>query len=207
MKKRISFICFGIALIVVFLPQVLLFAQEFSADLINTTQLGSSQGKIFVRQGKVRLEFPETITVTRMDKKVVWVLIPAQKIYMEQPFDPSNLIVTTKKMDNEVSREVVGVEVIDGKMATKYKVVYKDALGKDEVILIWVAEGLDIPLKTAAEDSSWVMEYRNIKTTSPDDSLFEIPADYQKISMQLPPMGDIHNNIDPPMNVLTDGLN
>ena len=46
-----------------------------------------------------------------------------------------------------------------------------------------------MPVKTAAVDGSWSQELKNIKMGSQSDSLFELPAGYQKMQMpQLPMM-------------------
>ena len=43
------------------------------------------------------------------------------------------------------------------------------------------------PVKTAAADGSWTVEYKNIDRGSQADSLFEVPAGFQKTAM--PGMG------------------
>ena len=46
-------------------------------------------GKIYVSDGKMRQEFiderGQTVTIVRPDKKVVWVLIPPGRTYLEMP--------------------------------------------------------------------------------------------------------------------------
>jgi hypothetical protein len=47
----------------------------------------------------------------------------------------------------------------------------------------WWATDINFPVKTAADDGSWVMEYRDINIGSQPDSLFDIPSGYQKLSI------------------------
>lgn len=53
----------------------------------------------------------------------------------------------------------------------------------------WVATDIHFPIKTAAIDGSWSMEYRNIRMGPKPDSLFEIPKGYQKTTVPARPGG------------------
>ncbi len=98
--KRQSRITLGVLVIValIFLFGGIAFAQDFSADMVSTTKSGVVTGKIFVTKEKTRMEMPQAITITRMDKNVVWILMPDQKMYMEQSLKPENVVATTDKM-------------------------------------------------------------------------------------------------------------
>ena len=189
MKNRVKLISLVISVFILFLATIVL-AEDFSADMINTTKGGIFKGKIFISKDKTRMETLEGITITRMDKKVVWILMPKDKMYMEQPFDPSKAVASSEKVSGEIERKLIGQEIIDGKMTNKYQIVYNQN-GKRETIFQWLAVGLKIPVKTAAGDNSWIMEYKNIKTGKQSDALFEVPADYQKFSYQRPSVKDI----------------
>jgi hypothetical protein len=116
--------------------------------------------------------------------------MPKDKMYMEQPFDPSKAVATSEKINGEIERKLIGQETIDGRMTNKYQILYNQN-GKRETIFQWLAAGLMIPIKTAAGDNSWTMEYKNINIGKQSDALFEVPADYQKFSYQMPSMKDI----------------
>jgi len=189
MKNRVKLISLVIGVFIFFLVTIVL-AEDFSADMISTTKDGIFKGKIFVSKDKIRMENPQSITITRMDRKIVWILMPRDKKYMEQPFDPSKVVATSEKISGEIERKLIGQEIIDGRMTNKYQVVYNQN-GKRVTIFQWFAAGLNIPVKTVAGDNSWTMEYKNIKTGKQSDSLFEVPAGYQKFSYQVPSMKDI----------------
>jgi len=180
------------AKITVFGLMILLFffggtasAQDFSADMVSTTKEGVFTGKIYVAKEKTRMEMPQAITITRVDKSVVWILMPEQKMYMEQPLKPENIAASTDKMPGEIERKHLGTETVDGKKTKKYRIVYT-AGNKRETIFQWVDTDSGFPIKTAAEDGSWIMEYKNLKTGKQPDTLFEIPAGYQKMSFGIP---------------------
>lgn len=189
MKNKVKLISLVIGVFILFLATIVL-AEDFSADMINTTKGGIFKGKIFISKDKMKMETQEGITITRMDRKVVWILMPKDKMYMEQPFDPSKAVATSEKVNGEIERKLLGQETVDGKMTNKYQIVYNQN-GKRETIFQWLAVGLMIPVKTAAGDNSWIMEYKNIKTGKQSDALFEVPVDYQKLSYQRPSMKDI----------------
>jgi len=169
----------------IFLFTSIALAEDFSADMINTSRGGIFQGKIFVTKDKMRMETPQSISITRMDRRVVWILMPKDKMYMEQPFDPSKAVATSEKVMGEIERKFIGKEIIDGRMTDKYQIVYNQN-GNRATIFQWLAAGLKIPVKTAAADNSWIMEYKNIKIGSQPAALFEVPPDYQKFSYQMP---------------------
>ncbi|MCG2813562.1 MAG: DUF4412 domain-containing protein, partial [Thermodesulfovibrionales bacterium] len=115
----------------------------------------------------------------------VWMLMPEQKMYMEQPLKPENVPASTDKMPGEVERKHLGTETVDGKKTEKYRIVYT-AGSKRDAIFQWVDTDSGFPIKTAAEDGSWTTEYKNLKVAKQPDILFEIPAEYQKMSFGIP---------------------
>jgi hypothetical protein len=159
---------------------------EFSADVVNTSAgMGTTSGKIYVSKDKTRMEMEQAIVIARMDKKVSWVIMPLQKQYMEQAIDPRSVAGTDEKMPGELERTLVGKETVDGRSTEKYRITY-NAMGKKETVFQWLDPRIKIPVKTAAEDGSWSMEFRNIHAGPQADSLFEVPAGYSKFSMLSP---------------------
>jgi hypothetical protein len=169
-------------------------AADFSADMINKAGGRTFKGKIFVSKDKTRMESPESISITRMDKKVVWILMPKEKMYMEQSFNPAQAPATSEKVTGEVERKKIGQEVIDGKNTDKYEVVYLQNKKKTSMYQ-WIAQSIAMPVKMAAVDGSWSIEYKNIKTGKQPDSIFEIPQGYQSFSMGKPTMKDLFKGL------------
>ncbi len=166
------------------------FAVDFSADVVTTQSGKTFSARVFVSGEKSRMEAPESISISRVDKKVVWILMPGQKMYMEQPFDPKKMTTAAEKVEGELERTPLGKDTVDGKTADKYKVTYEIDGTKNEM-LQWMETGSSLPLKSAALDGSWSVEYRNIKTGPQPDSLFEVPSDYKKFSMDMPDIGNM----------------
>ena len=170
-------------------------AQDFSAQIVSKSEDDVFQGKIFFTKDKVRMETGQVITITRMDKNIMWMLMPDEKMYMEMPMPSQNIVAGKDKMPGEIERKLVGKEAVDGKMADKYRIVYE--LGnKKETIFTWIINNLNLPIKTASSDGSWQVEYKNIKTGRQPAVLFEIPAGYNKFSPKMPSLSDIGGMLD-----------
>jgi len=179
MKKTILVSLFLVATIALYC--VAAGMPEFSADMIVKTKSNTMLSKIYFSNNKIRTETDKSIGIIRMDKNVMWTLMPAQKMYMESKFDPQKAPVTTEKVPGEVSRVKLGNEKINGVACTKYKVTYKDNK-KTTQSYQWMSSD-NIPMKTAAIDGSWSTEYKNLKKGKVDPSLFEVPKGYSKFSM------------------------
>ena len=62
-------------------------AMSFSADFYGSD---GQSGKIYMDSNKIRMETQEMISITRHDKMVVWLLMPGEKIYMEQALNSAD---------------------------------------------------------------------------------------------------------------------
>jgi len=161
-------------------------AFEFSADTITTMKDGQKvAGKMYFKPDKFRMDMKtneDMIMITRIDKKVIWNIMPKEKMYMELPFDLKNKPKVEEKYPGEIERKEVGRETIDGHPTTKYLITYKIDDKKNQVYQ-WLATDIKFPIKTAGIDGAWVQEFKNIKMGSQPNSLFELPAGYKKFQM------------------------
>lgn len=158
------------------------WALDFSADVISTADGRTFNSKIYVSNDKVRMEAAGTTTISRMDKKVVWVIMPQQNMYMEQMMNPERVPAATEKMPGEIERKLLGTDTVDGRAVEKYRVRYTSN-GTEAAVLQWIDPKTKIPLKTASEDGKWVMEYKNLVVGPQPESFFNIPAGYKKFAM------------------------
>ncbi len=167
-------------------------AIEFSADTITTFKgEHKAEGKMYYRTDKFRTDLKAPagmIAITRIDKKVVWSLMPKEKMYMEIPFDLKNKPKVEEKFEGEIERKEVGKETIDGHPTKKYLISYQIGNKKDQVYQ-WIASDIHFPVKTSAVDGSWTQEFKNIKIGPQPDSLFELPLGYTKMKMPQMPGG------------------
>ncbi len=172
-------------------------AAEFSADVLNLYQGQETRAKIYVQTDKIRMETPDTEehTILRTDKKVIWIVIPEEKTYLEihSPQTQGSAV----KMKGEVNRQYVSSETLNGYATKKYEVHYldKDTLHKAHQ---WIASDLNYPIKISALDGSWSTEYRNIRIAPQPASLFEIPEGFDRVSKSAPSPADSKPEANPP---------
>ena len=157
-------------------------AADFAADVVGQGEQGAMSGKMYVHGEGVRMEMAQAVTITRMDKKVVWILMPSEQMYMEQPLNPRDAVMSGAAKSGETERKSLGPDTVDGKQTEKFQVTY-DYEGTRSSVYEWVEPSLGMPIKVAAVDGSWWMEYHNVKTGPQDASLFEVPSGYQKFAM------------------------
>jgi negative regulator of sigma E activity len=128
-------------------------AAEFSADMIQKSPMGNTNGKVFVK-GEMAAGG-------------------------EQNMAPP----TPEEMQKIGDKKDLGEEKVNGYKCKKFRYTSKDpSVG---TTTMWISKKLNFPIKTEMEGSSgpMSMEYKNIQEKELPDSLFEIPAGYQKMSM------------------------
>ena len=186
-NNRLLTLLFPFALAVLFaaFPLPSARAVEFSADLVIQPKGDEAMsGKIFVKGEKVRQETAEEgetqIMIIRPDKKVTWMITPEEKTYMEMPYQSEDKTFEEWTAEKEKKAKFLGEETASGLPCKKFETV-EDG----EKTLFWIPKQFAFPIKV--EDSEVVMEYKNIKEGSVPDSLFELPAGYEKISMPVTP--------------------
>ncbi len=176
----------GFVLLLGVRPEAVL-AADFSADQVITSNGKTMKGKIYFASDRWRSEMSGSegihpVTIGRMDKKVMWMLIPDRKAYMEMSLRPDKVPQTEEKLDKEVSRKKIGSETIDGHPCDKYEVTVTSN-GRTDRMFQWVATDIHFPIKTASADGKTVTEYKNVKMGKPADSLFETPKGYRRMAM------------------------
>ncbi|MDD2903792.1 MAG: DUF4412 domain-containing protein [Syntrophales bacterium] len=161
-------------------------AADFSAQVVSRTGSQEVKGKIYLQGEKMRQEFsaPEglSINIFRPDKQVMWVIMPAQKMYMEMPFGQSDLGKTMQMPQDKAKMKLLGTETVNGYETEKYETTVKGR-GREVKHYIWVAKKLGVPIKMTSADGSFSMEYRDIKEGNVPAAKFEVPPGYQKMTM------------------------
>ena len=167
-------------------------AAEYSADVKQSMpgQNGAMNmnAKIYVKGQMERREssgpMGKMITIVRRDKGVAWVLMPAQKSYMERKMGNVNskgdtMASILKRMPNY---KKVGTANIAGYVCDKY--TFKDTERKTSGTA-WISPQLKAQLKMEMKMGNGKMNYAlsNIKEGKQANSLFNIPKGYKKMEM------------------------
>ena len=166
----------------------------YSADIVSESSAMTSKSRMYVKGTKQRMEASEegqkVINIIRADKKVMWMLMPDEKMYMEMPLNSQKEDITSKLNDPDVKTEkkFLADETVDGHPSKKYHVIMTRKGKKESSGHMWEATDLNnFPVKWQDEDRKTTVTWKNIKFGDVPDSMFEIPAGYKKMSM--PGMG------------------
>jgi outer membrane lipoprotein-sorting protein len=176
---------------------------EYSAE-VTMTYLGDAaasggdeeiKGKVIRAHEKERREMTVEgdleILIIRLDRKLVWSISPEEKLYVESSLDEAlgrTPAADGKLREPEVNLKTIGIETIDGVQATKQKIVGKDVDGSPIDGVVWVSEQgivLRVDSNVVDEDGQHHtvrMELHNLRIGPQDPKLFEIPADYKRVT-------------------------
>lgn len=167
---------------------------SYSADYVMETEEGAMRGKTFVAPGKERREDAgtggvSTVTIRRDDLKKMWILMPAERMYMEmntgQP-DPSGRAATNPD-DYDAEMTVVGPERLAGLDTIKHKVVMTGKDGTRMGGFWWItSDGIPVKMDMLAKEAGSKMrlkqELSNIEIGPQAADLFEIPEGYNSMA-------------------------
>ncbi|MGH7228798.1 MAG: DUF4412 domain-containing protein [Nitrospiraceae bacterium] len=166
-------------------PQV-----EYSADSVMQTEEMTTEQHVYVTPAKERRETltgsgDGSVQIFRYDSKVMWMLMPSEKMYMEHSMgknkgnDPSQW---------DFEETVMGEETLNGVKVTKYKTIATSTDGKKYGGFSWrTREGIsvktDLLYKEGNEKKRMMTELKNVKVGRQDPQLFEVPKGYTKLDM------------------------
>lgn len=168
-------------------PQV-----EYSADSTIQSEEGTMQQHVYATPTKERKEMltgagDGGIQIFRYDTKVMWVLMPSEKMYMEHSMTGG------QKQQNDPSQwtyedTVMGEETLNGMKTTKYKTIATSTDGKKYGGFSWrTKEGIsikqDLLYKEGNEKKRMLTELKNLVIGRQDPALFEIPEGFMKLDM------------------------
>jgi len=171
-------------------PSPFAFAKQYSADMVITSSDGNVlTNKIYMDDGKVRTDMSmhgmAMVLIARPDQQKVYRILVDQKMVMETPYDAAKYKKLMGPAGPDARFELIGPDTLQGVACTKYKVTSGDG----KVSNLWVDASTKAPVMMMAEDNSVTIQWKNYKTGPQDASLFEPPADYQKVAMPTMPAG------------------
>jgi hypothetical protein len=167
-------------------PQV-----EYSADSMIQSEEGTIQQRVYAAPAKERKEMltgagDGAVQIFRYDTKVMWMLMPSEKMYMEHS-------IAGKSQGNDPSQwtyedTVMGEETLNGMRVTKYKTIATSTDGKKYGGFSWrTREGIsikqDLLYKEGNDKKRMLTELTNVQIGRQDPKLFEIPEGFTKLDM------------------------
>lgn len=169
---------------------------EYSADYIMETAEGAIRGRLNGAPGLERredlVEGNTMVSIRRDDKKVLWMLMPQERMYMEMKLGQMEGAKSRTPSPEEYKTEFteVGREEVNGMMTTKSKVIMTGADGSKMGGFWWTTDDgllvkMDVLSIAKGEKIRMKRELSNVKIGPQPRDLFEIPAGYQSMSMGL----------------------
>lgn len=162
---------------------------EYSAFSVSEFSQGAVKGRVYHKPTMERRETASggmnMITIMRFDKKVIWMVMPDEQMYMQVPMGrPRNDDLSAYQME----RTVVGPEVLNGVKTTKYKIIMTRPDGSKFGGFTWVTpQGISVKLDAIGmADGSKErikMELSELEVGPQPASLFEIPPGFQLMDM------------------------
>ncbi|HEY7532782.1 MAG TPA: DUF4412 domain-containing protein [Nitrospiraceae bacterium] len=164
---------------------------EYSADSTIQNEEGTIQQRVYATPTKERKEMltgagDGAVQIFRYDNKVMWMLMPSEKMYMEHS-------MAAKGKGNDPSQwtyedTAMGEETLNGMTVTKYKTIATSTDGKKYGGFSWrTREGIpvkqDLLYKEGNEKKRMLTELSNLRIGRQDPKLFEIPEGFTKLDM------------------------
>ncbi len=147
------------------------------------------RGKLYVRGKHLRADWGPFADVFDMQQRKGWRIIPEAHGYIE--LGSKDLSTYAPEMSNgspcphaEVPSacKLIGSEVIEGRTAKKWDVYNPNGFH----VYFWTDVALDITLRMAIGDAA-SYEVKNLHEYSVPDSMFELPAAYEKLQRPFRP--------------------
>jgi len=183
------------------LPATLFAQEDFSADVVNNSgDASSGPAKIYVSKDKMRFEKQESsghagTVIINFVTQTTDILMPERKMYMEfaqgqgpggqrtwnffRPSDVDNACSDWAKLatNHGGTCKKIGSETVNGRSTIKYEGTNSNG----ETSEVWLDSKIAFPIKWQGKNGGG--ELQNIKAGTQPSSLFEVPADFQKMQM------------------------
>jgi outer membrane lipoprotein-sorting protein len=173
-------------------------AGEFTADLKQSVAGMDLNGKIFMKEKRTRTELNMkghgVVMILDLDAKSMVSLMPEQKMAMKMVL-PIDQGAGWAGSDEDIKklgavRTEVGKEKMGGYDCIKYSITFADTT--KGTVIQWFSKELQVPIRIEYTSSHGAMVYEleNIVVGAVDDSVFQVPSDYQVIdaaAMGIPP--------------------
>lgn len=164
------------------------FGLEFSAVMNTDIEGTTTSGMMYFKDGRYRMEGvpaeEELIIIVDERIGITRILSPEKKQYVEIPVNHMRSLANDpfqayKHAAFFGEQRFVRSERLEGHTCDYYKII----MDGQEVMAAWISATLEFPVKiTTMGTASRTVELTNMLSRAIEDSLFEIPPDYVKVS-------------------------
>jgi hypothetical protein len=136
--------------------------------------------------GMKQMGMDKMITISRPDKKLIYMIYPGFQAYAESPLRDPDAVKPESDFKVEVTE--LGKDTVDGHPCVKNKVVVTDKEDRKHEFAVWNATDLKkfpVKVETVERDNTIVMLFKDVELSKPDAGQFEPPSDFKRYeSMQ-----------------------
>jgi len=167
---------------------------EYTADQVTGAENQTVKSKVYHAPGKQRMDMEEgggkQFIITRADRKLFWIVMPEQKMYMEKSLEEGKK-ERRDLTDCSFTQKAAGKETINGVDTAKSEIEVSCPDKSEYSGAMWTSkEGIMVKMDAVAKgkgsNGRFRMELKNLKIGKQDPKLFEVPPGYQRFKM---PMG------------------
>lgn len=159
-------------------------AFEFSADRIFRDGGKVVRARVYARDDRWRFEYAEPqagamVTIVRADHQLAWHLLSKRRVFLEVPLAPDHLLLVSEKMEGELSRDLIGVQDLNGYPCELFEV---SVLVSGQVVRYyqWVTKVERFSIKTVRKQGDWSVEYQKVRFEKQSARLFEPPYGFSR---------------------------
>jgi hypothetical protein len=154
-------------------------ALDFSAERIVKNGKSVVTAHVNAKDDRWRFEFAQpqggaSIIIVRRDRNSSWLILSKQRQYLEVPISSDHRLAVSEAMEGELSRELVGDEMLNGYPTELFEVTVEER-GNTRQYYQWVTKVQRFPVKTVSKQGQWSEEYRHVRFTTQSPFLFELP--------------------------------
>jgi hypothetical protein len=164
-------------------------ALDFSAERIVKNGTSVVTAHVNAKDDRWRFEFTHpqggaNIIVVRMDLQSSWLILSKRRQYLELPIADEHRLSVTEKMEGELSRELVGDQILNGYPTELFEVTVAEG-SETRQYYQWVTKVQRFPVQTVSKQGKWSEEFRHLIFTEQSPFLFELP---RRLDRANPPM-------------------
>ncbi len=154
-------------------------ALDFSAERIVKNGKSVVTAHVNAKDDRWRFEFTQpqggaNIIVVRMDLQSSWLILSKRRQYLELPIADEHRLAVSEKMEGELSRELVGDQILNGYPTELFEVTVAEG-GESRQYYQWVTKVQRFPVQTVSKHGKWSEEFRHLIFTEQSPFLFELP--------------------------------
>jgi hypothetical protein len=154
-------------------------ALDFSAERIVKNGKSVVTAHVNAKDDRWRFEFTRpqggaSIIIVRMDRRSSWLIMSTRRQYLEVPIARDHQLAVSETMEGELSRELVGDEMLNGYPTEMFEVTVAEN-GETRQYYQWVTKVQRFPVKTVSKRGQWSEEFRHVVFTAQSPFLFELP--------------------------------